>query len=177
MRSVWSFLHSRVSLLDGVVLSGGECTLSPKIVEFTRDIHSMGFKVKIDTNGSKPHILKQLIENNYIDYIALDYKAPLHLYREITHWSVTQDFEASLDIVIHSGIDSEIRTTVHTDLLCEDDIQLIVDDLKKRGFNGRFFIQNYRDCNSLVPLAPQLHPLNTAQFTVIKNFHCETRNF
>ncbi len=75
-QEVFNFLQSRIGKLDAVVLSGGECTLNPDIVEFCQEIRDLGFKIKIDTNGLNPDIIKDLIDFSLVDFIALDYKAP-----------------------------------------------------------------------------------------------------
>lgn len=65
-----------MGFLDGVVLSGGECTLCPDLIPICRNIRQLGFAVKIDTNGTRPGVVKTLVEEGLCDYIALDYKAP-----------------------------------------------------------------------------------------------------
>jgi len=75
-QEVFKFLKNRVGKLDGVVLSGGECTLNPDLLEICKEIKELGFKVKIDTNGLNPKLLSELISFGLIDFIALDYKAP-----------------------------------------------------------------------------------------------------
>ena len=71
-----AFLQSRIGRLDSVVLSGGECTLYLHLEDFCRSIKALGYKIKIDTNGSNPNRLQALISQDLIDYVALDYKAP-----------------------------------------------------------------------------------------------------
>ena len=82
-REIFSFLKSRQGLLDGVVISGGEPTLQAGLEAFISKVKAFGFKVKLDTNGSNPSVLKELIEKNLLDYVALDYKAPFNRYKEI----------------------------------------------------------------------------------------------
>src|SRR5210317_2671071 len=74
---VWSFLQKRQKLLDGVVISGGEPSLQSDLAGFCRQVKDMGFAVKLDTNGSRPGVIKALLDGNYVDFIAMDIKAPL----------------------------------------------------------------------------------------------------
>ena len=79
-----TFLNSRKYLLDAVVFSGGECLLHKNILELITEVKKMGFLVKIDTNGSKPAVLRELLKKRLIDYVALDFKAlPAH-FKKIT---------------------------------------------------------------------------------------------
>jgi len=79
-----NFLKEKKKWLDGVVFTGGEPTLHRELPNFIKKIKEMGFLVKIDTNGTNPKMLKELIDNNIVDYIAMDIKAPLEKYDKIT---------------------------------------------------------------------------------------------
>jgi len=137
------FLESRRGKLDSVVLSGGECTLYPHLEEFTQAIKALGFKIKIDTNGSNPTLIKRLLDTHLVDYIALDYKAPLSKYQEITHYPHVERFEQTLQFLLASTTPFEIRTTLHSDLLSVDDINCILEDLNQKGYQGTYYIQRY----------------------------------
>src|SRR5690606_32859804 len=77
-----NFLKSRQSLLQGVVFSGGECTLHPDLVPLARIAKTMGYQVKIDTNGTKPEVLEKLLNEKLVDYIAMDFKGLGEKHRE-----------------------------------------------------------------------------------------------
>ena len=79
-----SFLKSRQGLLDAVVFSGGECLIHKNILDQIKTVKELGFLIKIDTNGSNPNVLKQLIERNLIDYVALDFKGTKNNFQQIT---------------------------------------------------------------------------------------------
>ncbi|HRR41920.1 MAG TPA: anaerobic ribonucleoside-triphosphate reductase activating protein, partial [Syntrophales bacterium] len=81
---VFSFLEKRKKKLDAVTVTGGEPTLQPDIFSFLEKLKTMGYLTKVDSNGSHPEVLKKLIDSRLVDYIALDVKAPLARYREIT---------------------------------------------------------------------------------------------
>lgn len=139
-----NFLKTRIALLDGVVLSGGEAT-DYDLVPLCKEIKNLGFKIKLDTNGTNFQTLQVLCNLNLIDYIALDYKAPEYKFQQITKSSRFEQFSKSLNFLIESGIDFEVRTTVHADLLDEKDINFIIDDLKSRGYDKKYYLQNFLD--------------------------------
>ncbi|MFK5937180.1 MAG: anaerobic ribonucleoside-triphosphate reductase activating protein [Sulfurimonas sp.] len=141
---VLGFLKTRINLLDAVVLSGGEAT-SHELVEFCKQIKELGFLIKLDTNGTNYSSLKKLLKLNLIDYISLDYKAPKSKFMKITHSNKYGEFSKTLNLLIKSDIDFEVRTTLHNDLLNVDDINTIIEDLKNRGYNNHYYIQKFLD--------------------------------
>lgn len=148
-QQVVEFLESRKGLLEGVVLSGGECMMSAQLPDFARYLKSLGFKVKVDTNGTNPDMLEKMLGEELIDYVALDYKAPSDLFQSITGFDGYALFERSLKLLIASGIPLEIRTTVHADLLDEKDINSILKHLNEIGFSGVYYLQNFRNNKTL----------------------------
>lgn len=144
-QSVLSFLKDRFGLLDALVLSGGEATLYKGLAPFVREVRAMGYAIKLDTNGTRPQVIKQLLNENLVDYIALDYKAPSQKFKAITGIKNISSFEETLDLLCNQEkIEIEIRTTVHTNLLNEEDIDTIAKDLQQRGYRGKYYVQNYR---------------------------------
>ncbi|MGB5965181.1 MAG: anaerobic ribonucleoside-triphosphate reductase activating protein [Sulfurimonadaceae bacterium] len=137
------FLKKRIGLLDGVVLSGGEATGFDGLIAFCRKIKALGFKIKLDTNGTHPQMIKALIEENLLDYIALDYKAPKTKFYAITQNRNFSQFEKSLDLLLKENVSFEVRTTLHSDLLNVDDINEIAHDLEARGYRGTYYIQDF----------------------------------
>ncbi len=140
---LFTFLKSRIGRLEAVVLSGGECTLYKDLPNLAKEIKKLGFKIKIDTNGTKPDIIKEMIEKKFIDFISLDYKAPKKHYHKVTQNSDFDKFYETLTYLIKKDQNFEIRTTVHTDLLGIDDINLIIKELHLLGYKGNYYIQNY----------------------------------
>ena len=82
-KDILSFLQTRIGKLDGIVISGGEPTIQSGLYDFIKEIKNMGFLVKLDTNGTNPQVLERLINDNLLDYIAMDIKAPLEKYPQI----------------------------------------------------------------------------------------------
>ncbi len=140
---VLDFLRKRVNLLDGVVLSGGECTLHKSIVEFIRQIKAFGMLVKIDTNGSNPEMLQILIENKLIDFVSIDFKAPEAKFDSITKSNFNSQFHESLHLLMSSSIPFEVRTTVHSDLLSTNDIKAMSEELVNANYKGKYFLQEF----------------------------------
>lgn len=138
------FLASRRDKLEGVVLSGGECTLSPALPELVRYLKNLGFKVKIDTNGTRPSVLTNLIQDGLVDFVALDFKAPARKFAEVTGMTAWADFLLSLRLIAGAGIGKELRTTVHADLLDRSDIETMIALLGEVGYEGTFVLQNFR---------------------------------
>jgi pyruvate formate lyase activating enzyme len=181
MREVMAFLRKRRGLLDGVVLSGGEASIYPNLQEVVSEIKKMGYAVKLDTNGLRPEVVEDLIQRNLLDYIALDYKAPAHKFKAVTGMDKYHIFSKTLDMLCKQNkVSFEVRTTVHTDLLDEEDMKQIIDDLDKRGFQGNFYVQNFRtaaDAATLKRLQNQETVLNIASLPEPENFTLAFRNF
>lgn len=137
------FLKTRVNLLDGVVLSGGECTSHKSIKRLLQEIKKLGFLVKIDTNGSNPEKLIDLINENLIDYVALDFKSTKEKFNVITQSDLYSEFEKTLNYLIRSRLPFEVRTTVHSELLNVEDIHSMSQKLEKIGYKGKYFLQYY----------------------------------
>ena len=178
MNEIWEFLKKRQGLLDGVVLSGGEATLYPQIAETAAQIKQMGFDVKLDTNGTRPEIIQGLVEQNLIDYIALDYKAPPDQFKLVTGNNHYKKFSRTLDYLCKTkAVPFEVRTTVHTSLLNEKNIQYILNDLEKRGYDGNCYIQNYRHTETLKNLNEQQKVLDNSTLGDNWSFKLDYRNF
>lgn len=141
--TVLQFLKSRIGLLDGVVLSGGECTIHKSIILFIKQIKAMGFNVKIDTNGSKPQMLQKLLQEKLADYIALDFKSLKTNFKLITQSELFAEFEESLQLLIDSSIPFEVRTTLHSALLSQAEIIEMRNYLDNKTYKGQYYIQQF----------------------------------
>ena len=109
-----AFLEKRVGLLDGVCVSGGEPTLYPGLEALLRRIKALGFAVKLDTNGSRPDVLKTLVEKGLVDHVAMDVKNSPRQYGETTGISgvALNRVEESLAFLLTDAVSYELRTTV-----------------------------------------------------------------
>ncbi|MBM7582320.1 pyruvate formate lyase activating enzyme [Caldicoprobacter guelmensis] len=139
--NVMEFLKSRRLFLDGVVISGGEPTLQPDLEEFVARIKELGYLVKLDTNGTHPHVLKRLIKKDLLDYIAMDIKAPFERYNELCGVEVNvASIQQSIEIIMNGKVDYEFRTTFVPDLN-KDDILKIAQTIKGAR---RYVLQQFR---------------------------------
>jgi pyruvate formate lyase activating enzyme len=170
------FLASRRNRLEGVVLSGGECTLSPALPQLAHYLKALGFKVKIDTNGTNPSMLEGLLDEGLLDFVALDFKAPQLKFEAITGMSRWADFLHSLRLVAAAPIGKELRTTVHADQLDRADIESMVDLLQDLEFRGTFVVQNFRMGRTLGNLKAPLRRLDLAGLSG-KGLDIQFRNF
>ena len=110
---IFSYLNKRKGVIDGVVISGGEPTVQADLVRFIRRVKDLGFLVKLDTNGSNPDILEELLKDNLLDYVAMDIKNPLALYKEVAGISPKVDkLKRSIELLKNCSIDHEFRTTI-----------------------------------------------------------------
>ena len=140
-----SFLETRKGLLDAVVFSGGECLIHKDIIEQIRLVKSMGFLVKVDTNGSKPEILKALIKQRLLDYVALDFKSNKESFSFITQSDLFDQFEKSLQLLLAANIVFEVRTTYHSELLAKEELNEMIEYLKYNEYTGTYYIQHFRN--------------------------------
>ena len=138
-----AFLRSRRGLLEGVVLSGGECTLHRSIFPLLASIKELGFFAKVDTNGSRPVVMQALVKQGLIDYVALDFKAPEYRYSTVTQSNLFPAFIESLLLLMDAGIPFEVRTTVHCDLMGMEELQAMVASLQNVGYRGNYYIQHF----------------------------------
>ena len=120
---VWTFLKRRQGTLEGVVVSGGEPTLQEDLVPFMADLKALGYKTKLDTNGTRPEVLRELIDKKLVDYIAMDLKAPFEKYAAITGVEANSAvLQQSMDLIRQSGLEYQFRTTYDKEVLTDDDI-------------------------------------------------------
>ena len=145
-----AFLDSRVGRLEGVCVSGGEPTLMPDLVEFIREIKKRGFLVKLDTNGSHPHVIRALIDEGLIDYVAMDIKNSPERYGEtigygtelnVEESNLMQRIKESVALLMQGRVDYEFRTTVMAELHGIDEMRAIGQWLSGAK---KYFLQNYR---------------------------------
>ncbi|MGM9848218.1 MAG: anaerobic ribonucleoside-triphosphate reductase activating protein [Bacilli bacterium] len=147
-KEVFKYLEKRKGLLDGVCISGGEPLLQKDIEYFIRKVKDLGYKVKLDTNGSSPKKLKQLIEEGLIDYVAMDIKNDFLNYDKTAGMCTNIDnIKKSIEIIENSNIEYEFRTTIVKQFHDVGKLEKIIQYI---GPNARYYIQNYQDCSSVL---------------------------
>lgn len=145
----FAFLESRKKVLDGVAITGGEPLLQPDIVEFIRKIRDMGFAVKLDTNGTLPRVLKTILDEHLVDYVAMDIKNSPARYGEtvgVPGFDVKK-IEESLALLRASGVPFELRTTVVAELHDETAIQDIGAWIQG---DQKYFLQSFTDSGDIL---------------------------
>lgn len=142
------FLKTRAGKLDTVVITGGEPTIQPDLPKFIAKIKKLGYLVKVDTNGANPDMLKKLIKEGLVDYLAMDIKAPLGKYDIVV--GVQPDLEKikkSIKIIKESNLPYEFRTTVVPELIGLKDIKDIGKLIKSAD---KWYLQQFKNNTELL---------------------------
>ena len=146
---VLAYLEKRKGIVDGVCISGGEPTLQPDLTDFIRKIRSMGYALKLDTNGTDPELLAELLDEGLLDYVAMDVKNTPEKYAQtvgVSKYDLTP-IRQSVSLLLQGKIDYEFRTTVVRELHAPEDIAAIA-----RWISGapRYFLQPFVDSGCLI---------------------------
>lgn len=123
---ILNFLKGRKGLLQGLCITGGEPTLDNGLLDFIKQVKALNFLVKLDTNGSNPEVLKGLLENKLLDYVAMDIKAPLAKYAIVAGVEIDLDhIQESIQLIRQSGLEYEFRTTIAPGLTVQDILDIV----------------------------------------------------
>lgn len=144
---VLEFLKSRIGLLDSVVLSGGEATIH-NLIPICKEIKKLGFKIKLDTNGSNFKQIKELVELKLIDYMAIDFKSPKDKFKDLVNSYVYDTIIKTIQYLIKVDFDFELRTTVNTKLIDENDINSIINTIADLGYKNTYYLQKFLETPS-----------------------------
>lgn len=169
----FAFLSKRKGVLDGVCVTGGEPLLQDGIEEFCEKIKSLGYKVKLDTNGTFPDKLERIVKSGAVDYVAMDIKNSLRKYSLTVGKDVdTNVIKRSVDFLKRDSVDYEFRTTLVNGLHDEDSIRGIGELIKGAK---RYFLQNFVDSGDLIGKASGLDRETTLKLLgVAKEYVPET---
>lgn len=159
MEDIFSHLQKRKAVLDGVVISGGEPTLQADLPDFIRQIKELGYLVKLDTNGTNPAMLRSLVEEGLVDYVAMDIKHSRAKYANISHAAddSLESIAASVDYLKEGHVDYEFRTTLCKELHKETDMTAI--GLWLMGAKA-YYLQPYKESEQVIQ--PGFHPHDAA---------------
>ncbi|MHB8128244.1 MAG: anaerobic ribonucleoside-triphosphate reductase activating protein [Mobilitalea sp.] len=154
---VFSTLVKRKNILEGVCITGGEPTLYPDLPDFIADVKALGFKVKLDTNGTNPSMMKALVKDGLIDYVAMDIKnakGKYYLTSGVTNLNM-ELINESISFLLTAPIDYEFRTTIVKEHHTEQDILSI-----GQWITGAkaYYLQSYKDSGDI--LSPGLSSHN-----------------
>ena len=145
----FAFLESRKNRLEGVAITGGEPTVNADLVDFIKKIKERDLLVKLDSNGTRPDILKELIDSSLVDYIAMDIKSSKEGYPKACGLK-SMDLsviEESVNLLMNSGIEYEFRTTVMKELHSEKEFREIAEWIK--GCSA-YYLQSFRPAETLL---------------------------
>lgn len=153
---IFSYLNKRFGILDGVAITGGEPLLQKDIIPFIRKIKDIGYKVKLDTNGSRPDVLGELLSERLLDYIAMDIKNSKEKYHLTSGSDIDISLiEKSVELIKNSGIDHEFRTTAVREHHTEEDIISVARWL---GKGEKYYLQQFMDSGNILCEGCSAHP-------------------
>ena len=160
----FAFLQKRKGILEGVCITGGEPTLQPDLPAFIRRIRDMGYAVKLDTNGARPDVLKALVAEGLLDYVAMDIKNSLAKYPETVGVPGfdTSPVEESMDFLMEGHVPFEFRTTLVKGLHTPESVE----EMGKRLAGAeKFFLQTFEDSGDLIASTPDESGLSAFERT------------
>ena len=156
---ILGFLKKRQGLLEGLVISGGEPLMQKDITDFAAKVKRLGYLVKVDTNGTYPEKLKELIDKKLVDYVSMDVKAPKNKYIKLSGVKTdVKKISESIEVIRSSAPDYEFKTTFVPDLLKKEDV---VDIAKWLKGSKRFYLQQFKNDTEVISsklLEKQLYP-------------------
>ena len=171
---IFEFLKNRKKYLDGVVFTGGEPLLQPQLLDLIRPLKDLGYKIKLDTNGSNFEALKNVLEQNLVDFVAMDIKAPLlsENYCSASGLKNPQLFEVikqTADYLLNQSEnknwDYEFRTTVVPEFMTLEDIELIAQQLHGAK---RYFLQQFQNKNPMIKAEmSEVQPYSNRELLVV----------
>jgi pyruvate formate lyase activating enzyme len=162
----YTFLARRKGFLDGVVISGGEPTLQQDLVSSCEKIKKMGYPIKLDTNGSRPQVIKRLIDERVVDYVAMDIKTdPFHYHPTIARDCEPSAILSSIEIIMESIVAYEFRTTCAKPLVDPGVIEKIAKTIKGAKL---YALQHFRSGRIL---DPEFFRKNEAAYTEDELMH------
>ena len=148
-KQIFDHLRKRKGILEGVCITGGEPTLEPELPEFIRKIKELGYLVKLDTNGYRPEVLKKLVQEKLLDYVAMDIKNAPGRYQEtagVPDMNVL-NIQDSVEFLMAGEVDYEFRTTVSRELHRREEMEKIG---KWLAGCKRYYLQNYRESEAVI---------------------------
>lgn len=144
---IFEYLNLRKNILDGVVITGGEPTVQKDLKGFIKKIKDLGLLVKLDTNGGNPKVLQELIDEELVDYVAMDIKNIFNKYNITAGKKINLDnIKKSIEILKASKIDYEFRTTIIKEMHSLDDIVSIC----KLVGDAKYYLQNFEDSENVI---------------------------
>ncbi|MBQ7829536.1 MAG: anaerobic ribonucleoside-triphosphate reductase activating protein [Clostridia bacterium] len=147
---ILAFLKKRAGVLDGVAITGGEPTLVSGLYDLIKEIKALGYAVKLDTNGTRPEVIRRLVEDNLVDYVAMDIKNHPSKYAYTVGLPDSYDLSPiieSKNYLMEGHVDFEFRTTVAKPFHTEEDFHIIGEWLKG---SEKYFLQQFKDSGDII---------------------------
>lgn len=172
---VLEFLKGRKGDLDGICISGGEPTLQPDLIDFIRKVKKMNFLVKLDTNGSNPKIVQKILDENLLDYIAIDVKTAFSKYELVKASSaIALNVLESINIITEKGGALELRTTIVPEIVDASDFDEIIKAFNEKNEKilknlFRYTLQNFRPQRTLEKSFASIEPYPEQVFVSISD--------
>jgi pyruvate formate lyase activating enzyme len=177
---ILKYLAKSKKITDAVVITGGEPTLQSDLIKFIKKIKNLGYLVKLDTNGSNPEMLKKILKNKLVDYVAMDIKGPIEKYKLIVGVNCNlKNIKKSIKLIINCGINYEFRSTILPFWHKKNDIKNMAELIKG---SQKYFLQRFETRDELV--SPAFKTAKTYTKKEMKKFekiakkiieHCEFR--
>ncbi|MFH1588149.1 MAG: anaerobic ribonucleoside-triphosphate reductase activating protein [Candidatus Diapherotrites archaeon] len=146
------FLIKKKKYLEGLVISGGEPTLHKELSSFIKKAKEIGYKIKLDTNGSNPEVLEKLFKEKLLDYVAMDIKSSEKNYEKACGVKIDfSNIKKSVSLIMNSGIDYEFRSTIMPEFYSKKDAELIANELIPNA--KIYFLQQFFPVETLIDLS------------------------
>lgn len=165
-KDLLAFLNTRINKLDAVTITGGEPTIHQDLPILIKSIKDLGFLVKLDSQGTNPTMLEQLLHDGLIDYIAMDIKGPFNRYQEIVSMPVNiSDIKKSVKLIMQSGLPYEFRTTIIKAQLSPEDLESSWKEIKGAQ---NYYLQKFLPTKTNDPSFLSKKTYSDKEFIVLK---------
>lgn len=162
-----AFLLRRKNILDAVTITGGEPTIHGDLIQYIRNVKNMGYLVKLDTNGTNPHVIRQLQDEGIVDYFAMDIKSPLRNYTNTVGRPVDESkIKESIELLKHGNVPYEFRTTVVKSLITMDDIRIIGKEISGAK---TYYLQKFIPTKTINPAFLRKTTFSDAEFDEMRD--------
>jgi pyruvate formate lyase activating enzyme len=147
--SIIEFLKDRQGFVEGVVFSGGEPCLQPGLLDAMAEVRELGYEIALHTNGYYPEVVEKALQQRLLQFIAVDFKAPLHQYQQVTGLAANEKaFKKLAELIVADGVKHEYRTTFHPRLITESDLMGMADWLVDKKISN-FALQKFKHGDAL----------------------------
>lgn len=163
--AVLNFLKQRQGMLEGVVITGGEPTIMRDLEDFIVKVRSLGYAIKLDSNGNKPEVLQALIDKKLVDYVAMDFKTSLPDYKALVgQWADEIKLRESIELLKKGDVDYEFRSTLIREVHTREILEAMRETIAGAK---RLYLQTFRNGITLSPAFAEYHPFSQEEMQAI----------